>query len=279
MLRRSKGFSLVEVLVAIGILAILMGILIPSISKVRAAAATSTCMNNQRQLVMAVIMFTRDHEDHLPNTGWSHGNTDNWAYSDAQPRTYVQSEVERGQIWKYVNNYQAYRCPRDIGPWAGTSFNNLASFCLNGACTAYGGSVAVPAGSTNPSDFVGLSILRFKSEDVVFWELCPTAGGTNGAGDGTNYPSEGVTARHKRGTVISHMDGHVDLLPADDTSGRADPMVQTRDFIGFCNPNSAVNSVPNILYCDPTSTDAAGKPDGGLHKASGYAWPIKVQYE
>ncbi len=63
---RSQGFTLIELLVVIAIIAILAAILFPVFAKAREKARQSTCLNNQRQIATAALLYAQDHEELLP---------------------------------------------------------------------------------------------------------------------------------------------------------------------------------------------------------------------
>ena len=87
---RSAGFTLVELLVVIGIIALLISILLPALNKARAAANTAYCLSNEHQIGLAVMQYAAQFQGYPPlgyfgqypssdGQGWWDSVTYNWA--------------------------------------------------------------------------------------------------------------------------------------------------------------------------------------------------------
>jgi prepilin-type N-terminal cleavage/methylation domain-containing protein len=79
----TKAFTLVELLVVIGIIAILIGFLMPALKRAREAAVQTSCASNLHQIAILFQMYTNEGKGWVPHPG-----RDGWYYTQAAPANF-----------------------------------------------------------------------------------------------------------------------------------------------------------------------------------------------
>jgi prepilin-type N-terminal cleavage/methylation domain-containing protein len=99
---KKRGFTLVEVLVVMAIVAVLLGLLLPFLSRAHEQALTTQCLSNLRQDALAWTQYARDHNDQMFYTPPAMANTSDTANS-----------IEHLGLFQYCPQVSFWRCPAD----------------------------------------------------------------------------------------------------------------------------------------------------------------------
>jgi prepilin-type N-terminal cleavage/methylation domain-containing protein len=216
-----SGFTLVELLVVIAVIALLAALLLPALSRAKEASRSAVCLSNLRQLGLASATYGLDNRGRLP---WFL----NWLYT----RT---GDLSTGRLYPYLNSKSVYLCPTDKlllaskkRPPAATApsfpFGNRNaprdySFAMNcGLCL-----------TTDPTLFVA------PSRTMLFME--PELDRNDYSGQvGPRFITRSLTGRHNRRGHLMFSDLHLETLdtkaatklerskrfwfPTDNTSGQ-----------------------------------------------------------
>ena len=109
MTKARKAFSLVELLVVIGIIAVLLALLLPALSKARRQAQQVACLSNLRQLGIALLAYAEEHRGWFPVSAEADTpHREDWVYW--QPNR----KLSESRVWPYLRNTEVLKCPAGV---------------------------------------------------------------------------------------------------------------------------------------------------------------------
>ena len=234
------AFTLIELLVVIAIIAILAAMLLPALSSAKEKGQRTYCINNNKQLALAMHMYVNDNGDRMPYPNWGNSYGPGWLYMPVGGRapdplnTNEIKYIEMGLYWPYLKSRAVYNCPLDHTndiSWQRRG-QRVSSYIMNGAVCSFGR-------LTRTSH----KISAFKPSAYVQWEPdIKSYGGTWGPNvgmDASQFPNadEGVGRRHKKGAVILGFSGQVHFISFDKFQ------------------NEQRYNKPGLLWCAPDSPD------------------------
>ncbi len=196
-----RGFTLVELLVIISIIAVLTAILLPVIVKARGTARRSVCQSNMRQLALAFTMYAADHEETYPCNG------DKYLWTGRKWRAVIDP---------YLQNRMIYWCPGDTASrnsYDSTSYAYMQAFYHNAADFA----LPVPAGKIGPSHTCntppipqGLAQVKYPAQKIILYEWYANHDGSLF----TMWQPQGLHG-------AAFVDGHVQMVRQNDLRNSA----------------------------------------------------------
>ena len=196
-LGRKRGFTLVELLVVIAVVAILASLLLPVLGRAKAKARDIGCLNNLKQWGMATHIFAADHYDFLPKDGAPNGASTNEGWYVDLPRVLGLPPYHK-QSWRTNANADpgrtAWVCPSNPRRSNG---NNLFHYCLNQYVNGRG-----------TGNQVTLSSVRHTSQVVWLFD--------NGKLAAVARQNNVHTNLHGVGAQFLFLDGHVKRFPQRD---------------------------------------------------------------
>ena len=215
--QRRRGFTLVELLVVIGIIALLVSILLPALNKAREDAKRVRCLSNERQLVMAWQMYASENKGKLVSSNTPQYPANPWWYWAAAGNSLAC--LYDGKLWPYIKNYDVYKCPNDRIMYTHT-------YSINGYL----------AGENGDRVFTTGAIKKAHATFVFIEELDPRGYEINSFMP-THYPSDNWNDipgnMHGNAGIISFADGHAVIWPFSDSRTYNNNVAQ-----GMSTPNS-----------------------------------------
>src|SRR5581483_11559794 len=137
---RNKGFTLIELLVVIAIIAILAAILFPVFAQAREKARAISCVSNEKQIALGILMYVQDYDETFPIYFYDTAATpSDPPFTPSAPDSIVGWNEA---VYPYIKNVQLFRCP---------SSPRAATLTTGADGSTFGNSDTAPTGASGYS--------------------------------------------------------------------------------------------------------------------------------
>jgi len=201
-LQQRRGFTLVELLVVIGIIAVLIAILLPAIGRARRSAVTLQCSSNMRQLGLALEMYLGQNKQRFPFTaGTTTGKR--WfevfdTHKIKYPSLGCPSSTEYNVLTQTVSFPYSYNTALGRGDWVSSGY-------------AYGIYKPNQLKKISPSKLITFCESHGTYFGNSIWER-----GSDCGRSVKTYPTGMLSEPHDRSQNIAYLDGHVERVIVKD---------------------------------------------------------------